>query len=44
MYTDLTSLEAYPSSGAYPTKDEEGNPLETEYGLYTLPQVLNVFL
>lgn len=32
MYTDLTSLEAYPSSGAYPTKDEEGNPLETEYG------------
>ena len=43
MYTDLTSLEAYPSSGAYPTKDEEGNPLETEYGLYTLPQVLNVF-
>ena len=34
MYTDLTSLEAYPSSGAYPTKDEEGNPLETEYGSY----------
>ena len=33
MYTDLTSLEAYPSSGAYPVKDEEGNPLETEYGL-----------
>ncbi|XP_063688076.1 zygotic DNA replication licensing factor mcm3-like [Bolinopsis microptera] len=35
MYTDLTSLEAYPSSGAYPTKDEEGNPLETEYGKCT---------
>lgn len=34
MYTDLTSLEAYPSSGAYPVKDEEGNPLETEYGLF----------
>lgn len=32
QYTDLTSLEAYPSTGAYPTKDEEGNPLETEYG------------
>ena len=32
QYTDLTSLEAYPSGGAYPTKDEEGNPLETEYG------------
>lgn len=32
-YTDLTSLSAFPSSSAYPTKDEEGNPLETEYGL-----------
>lgn len=32
QYSDLTSLEAYPTSGAYPTKDEEGNPLETEYG------------
>jgi len=32
-YTDLTSLNAFPSSTAYPTKDEEGNPLETEYGL-----------
>ena len=32
QYSDLTSLEAYPSSGAYPTKDEEGNALETEYG------------
>ncbi|VDP99729.1 unnamed protein product [Trichobilharzia regenti] len=32
-YADLSSLEPYPSSGAYPTKDDEGNLLETEYGL-----------
>ncbi|PVD32239.1 hypothetical protein C0Q70_07672 [Pomacea canaliculata] len=32
-YTDMTSLEAYPSGGLYPTKDEDGNLLETEYGL-----------
>ena len=32
-YTDLTSLNAFPSSTVYPTKDEDGNPLETEYGL-----------
>lgn len=32
-YTDMTSLEAMPSSGVYPTKDEDGNLLETEYGL-----------
>ena len=34
-YTDMTSLDAFPSSSAYPTKDEDGNPLETEYGLST---------
>ncbi|KAJ8383580.1 hypothetical protein AAFF_G00219600 [Aldrovandia affinis] len=34
-YTDLTSLDAFPSSAIYPTKDEENNPLETEYGLCT---------
>lgn len=34
-YTDLTSLDAFPSSTVYPTKDEDGNPLETEYGLST---------
>jgi len=32
-YTDMTSTSAFPSSSAYPTKDEDGNPLETEYGL-----------
>uniref|UniRef100_A0A8B9JP28 DNA replication licensing factor MCM3 n=1 Tax=Astyanax mexicanus TaxID=7994 RepID=A0A8B9JP28_ASTMX len=32
-YTDLTSLDAFPSSAVYPTKDEENNPLETEFGL-----------
>ncbi|ESO02014.1 hypothetical protein HELRODRAFT_94361 [Helobdella robusta] len=34
-YTDMTSLDAFPSSGVYPTKDENGNLLETEYGLST---------
>ncbi|KAM5164716.1 DNA replication licensing factor MCM3 [Mantella aurantiaca] len=32
-YTDMTSLDAFPSSAVYPTKDEDNNPLETEYGL-----------
>ncbi|TMW46852.1 hypothetical protein DOY81_008069 [Sarcophaga bullata] len=32
-YTDLTSFEAIPSSAVYPTKDEDGNLLETEFGL-----------
>lgn len=32
-YTDLTSFDAFPSSSVYPTKDEDGNLLETEYGL-----------
>lgn len=32
-YTDLTSTSAFPSSSVYPTKDDDGNPLETEYGL-----------
>nr|QIC49963.1 DNA replication licensing factor MCM3-like protein [Actinia equina] len=34
-YTDMTSLDAAPTSSVYPTKDEDGNPLETEYGLST---------
>ncbi|XP_072028727.1 zygotic DNA replication licensing factor mcm3-like [Amphiura filiformis] len=32
-YTDLTSLDAFPSSSVYPTRDDQDNPLETEYGL-----------
>ncbi|XP_072263464.1 DNA replication licensing factor MCM3 [Pyxicephalus adspersus] len=32
-YTDMTSLDAFPSSSVYPTKDEDNNPMETEYGL-----------
>lgn len=32
-YTDMTSFEAVPSSSVYPTKDPDGNLLETEYGL-----------
>uniref|UniRef100_A0A8C3AL39 DNA replication licensing factor MCM3 n=1 Tax=Cyclopterus lumpus TaxID=8103 RepID=A0A8C3AL39_CYCLU len=32
-YTDMTSLDAFPTSAIYPTKDEENNPLETEFGL-----------
>ncbi|KYN33679.1 Zygotic DNA replication licensing factor mcm3 [Trachymyrmex septentrionalis] len=34
-YSDLTSLEAFPHSAVYPTTDEAGNPLETEFGLST---------
>ncbi len=32
-YADMTSMEAFPTSSVYPTKDEDGNLLETEYGL-----------
>ncbi|XP_008478491.1 DNA replication licensing factor Mcm3 [Diaphorina citri] len=32
-YTDLTSFDAFQSSSVYPTKDDDGNILETEYGL-----------
>ncbi|XP_059158945.1 zygotic DNA replication licensing factor mcm3-like [Physella acuta] len=32
-YADMTSLDAHPTSGVYPTKDEDGNLLETEFGL-----------
>ncbi|XP_019758103.1 DNA replication licensing factor Mcm3 isoform X1 [Dendroctonus ponderosae] len=43
-YTDLTSLEAVPSSALYPTKDDDGNPLETEFGLcrYKDHQVISI--
>jgi len=33
-YTDFTSYDAFPSA-VYPTKDDDGNLLETEYGLST---------
>lgn len=33
QYSDLTSFDAYPSTAAYPTQDEEGNQLQTEFGL-----------
>ncbi|KAK4337011.1 hypothetical protein RND71_043966 [Anisodus tanguticus] len=32
-YTDFTNHSAVPSSSVYPTKDDEGNLLETEFGL-----------
>ena len=31
----MTSLDPFPSTAVYPTKDEDGNLLETEYGLST---------
>uniref|UniRef100_A0A0N4ZE15 DNA replication licensing factor MCM3 n=1 Tax=Parastrongyloides trichosuri TaxID=131310 RepID=A0A0N4ZE15_PARTI len=34
-YSDVTSYDSIPSSNAYPTEDESGNPLETEFGLST---------
>ncbi|XP_043274150.1 DNA replication licensing factor Mcm3 [Venturia canescens] len=34
-YTDLTSFDAFPGSAVYPTTDDDGNPLETEFGLST---------
>jgi len=33
VYSDLTSFDAYPSTAAYPTQDEDGNTLQTEFGL-----------
>jgi len=33
VYRDATSLDGAATSSVYPTKDEEGNPLETEFGL-----------
>lgn len=32
-YADLTNFDVFPSVNMYPTKDEDGNLLETEYGL-----------
>ena len=43
-YHDATSLTGYPTSGAYPTKDDEGNLLVTEFGLsdYTDNQTVSI--
>ncbi len=35
VYHDATSLTGFPTSAIYPTKDLEGNPLTTEFGLST---------
>jgi len=32
-YADISSFDVMPSANIYPTKDDEGNLLETEYGL-----------
>lgn len=32
-YNDITSFDVFPSVNMYPTKDDDGNLLETEYGL-----------
>ncbi|XP_003748560.1 zygotic DNA replication licensing factor mcm3 [Galendromus occidentalis] len=34
-YTDISSYDSTPSSSIYPTKDDDGNLLETEFGLST---------
>ena len=43
-YSDMTSLEAIPTNSVYPTKDDDGNPLETEFGLsqYIDHQVISI--
>jgi DNA replication licensing factor MCM3 len=32
-YADITSFDVIPSVNMYPTKDDDGNLLETEFGL-----------
>ena len=43
-YHDQTSLTGYPTSSVYPTKDREGNPYTTEFGLshYSDHQTLSI--
>ena len=43
-YHDQTSLTGYPTSAVYPTKDREGNPTTTEFGLshYADHQTLSI--
>jgi DNA replication licensing factor MCM3 len=35
VFHDATSITGFPTGSAYSTKDQDGNPLETEYGLST---------
>ena len=35
FYHDQTSLTGFPTGSAYPTKDDQGNPLTTEFGWST---------
>jgi DNA replication licensing factor MCM3 len=35
QYRDITSTSGAPTGASYPTKDEQGNLLQTEYGLST---------
>ena len=32
-YRDATDTTGMPTGSVYPTKDDAGNPLETEYGM-----------
>jgi DNA replication licensing factor MCM3 len=34
-YRDATDSTGLPTGSVYPTKDDSGNPLETEFGLCT---------
>ncbi|KAL7307016.1 hypothetical protein TKK_0000764 [Trichogramma kaykai] len=34
-YSDSTSFDAFPATSVYPTQEDDGNPLEIEYGLST---------
>lgn len=43
-YADLTTYNAVPSSTAYPTKDDAGNLLETEYGMCVYKDHQTVYL
>jgi DNA replication licensing factor MCM3 len=42
VYRDVTSTDGLPTPAVYPTKDENGNPLETEYGLSSYKDHQNI--